>query len=1006
MKFLKHLFIFLFLSLLLDGYAQKSVLVITNEYPLNKGIQYYNAGMYKAARISLEKAWSVMDSNSSQKETCHYYLVLSKVKLNENNTDKHIQKFINTHPSKTRKNQLYLEVGNHYYALKKPRKALQWFLQVSPEFLTTQQKEAYHFKMGYTYFIDENYPKAEEYFRSLITSKKYFNPSHYYLGYIAYVEENFEVAQKHFDCLKNVDRYQKELAYYNVNMQFKQKKYEQAKNEGEKLLKQTSAQEVSEVSKIIGESLFYLKKYSEAIPHLKKYRGKKNQLSTNDHYFLGYAYYKTKDFKNAARTFAKIVKGKDLVAQNAYYHLADAYLKLNKKTAALNAFKNCSELTFDRGIQEDSWYNYAKLSYDIGNPYTSVSEVLLSYIDRYPKSKKSQRVHGLLLQSFIDSKDFQGALDHYKNKDLAKDVVFQKTSLNRGTQLFQNAKYEQASKYFKNASLQTFDKAMQSKALYWLAESYYRLQKYSKALVYFKKFYGSQEAKSTKVYQNIEYAIAYNYFKLQDYERSIVHFEKFIETSASNVVKKNDSYVRLGDCHFISKNYWNALTSYQKVIENKGIDADYTCYQKAISYGFVERDQRKIESLIAFSKKYPRSSFKDDALFELGNAYLKTKQNSLALAAFQELASTHKKSVSLPKALLKIGLIYFNENQANKAIAQYKYIVANYPNAQEAQQAIANARRVYIDIDKVDDYAEWIQQINNNNVSDDDLENAMYAAAENKYLKNKWTQASASFEKYLHSFPDGIHLLKAHFYSGQANFNSKNSEKAREHYKYVIEQNNNEYTEPSLLQLTKLSLQKNDWTAAIPFLKRLENEANFPQNILFAKLNLMKGNYEKQNYKESIAYAKKVLETKKSSLEIKSDAHLYIARSGIKTQQLEAAKTAYEALLKIARGNLKAEALYYKAYFKNKEKAYENSNKVIQELTAEYASYKIWGVKGLILMAKNYNGLKDAFQATYILENIVKNYAQFPSLVEEAQVILKKIKSKKTSAQQTSQIDF
>ena len=79
---------------------------------------------------------------------------------------------------------------------------------------------------------------------------------------------------------------------------------------------------------------------------------------------------------------------------------------------------------------------------------------------------------------------------------------------------------------------------------------------------------------------------------------------------------------------------------------------------------------------------------------------------------------------------------------------------------------------------------------------------------------------------------------------------------------------------------------------------------------------------------------------------------------------------------------------------------------MIQKLTAEYASYKIWGVKALILMAKNYNGLKDAFQATYILENIVKNYAQFPSLVEEAQVILKKIKSKKTSAQQTSQIDF
>jgi tetratricopeptide (TPR) repeat protein len=1007
MKFLKYIFIFLFLSVFLLGNAQKSALVVANEHPLERGIQHYNAGMYKAARVSLEEAWSKMDSNSDQKETCHFYLVLSRVKLNEKKTDKLVQEFLNTHPSKTRKNQLFFDIGNHYYDSKEPTKALQWFLQVSVEFMSTQQREAYRFKMGYAYFINKNYPKAKEYFLTLTTSKKYLNDSHYYAGYIAYLEENFEVALNHFEYLKNVDRYRKELAYYKVNIQFKQKKYEQAQNDGKKLLKNTSSREISEVSKIIGESMFYLKKYSEAIPYLKKYLGKKNQLSTNDHYFLGYAYYKTKDFKNAIGTFAKIVRGKDLVAQNAYYHLADAYLKLNKKTAALNAFKNCSELNFDRDIQEDAWYNYAKLSYDIGNPYMNVSEVLIGYIDRYPKSKNARSIHGLLLQSFIGSKDFQGALNHYKIRGLAKDAVFQKISLNRGTQLFQNAKYEQASKYFKNASLQKFDKPMQSKALYWLAESFYRLKKYSQALVYFKTFYESKEAKGTKAYKNIEYALAYNYFKLLDYDRSIIHFENFIKTKSVDVVKKNDSYVRLGDCHFISKNYWNALTSYQKVIEHKSIDADYATYQKAISYGFVERDQRKIESLISFSKKYPASSYKDDALFELANAYLKTKQNLMALATFQQLKSEHKKSLYLPKALLKIGLIYFNENQANKAITQYKYIVENYPNAKEVQQAITNARRVYIDIDKVDEYAKWVQSIGYNNVNDIDLENAMYAAAENKYLKNKWTQSIASFEKYFKNFPDGLHLLKAHFFIGQAHINSKNNEKAREHYAYVIAQKNNEYTEPSLLQLAKLSLQKNDWDRAIPLLKRLEKEANFPQNVLFAKLNLMKANYEEKGYNASIFYAQKILDTKKSNLQIESDAHLYIARSSLELQRFDKAKTAYEALEKIAKGVLKAESLYYKAYFKNKNKAYENSNQVIQELTADYASHRIWGLKGLILMAKNYDALKDAFQATYILENIVKNYEQFPDLVEEAQVILKKINSKKTNTQtQASQTDF
>jgi hypothetical protein len=34
-----------------------------------------------------------------------------------------------------------------------------------------------------------------------------------------------------------------------------------------------------------------------------------------------------------------------LVAQNAYYHLGESYLNLDKKQEALNAFKNASEMT-------------------------------------------------------------------------------------------------------------------------------------------------------------------------------------------------------------------------------------------------------------------------------------------------------------------------------------------------------------------------------------------------------------------------------------------------------------------------------------------------------------------------------------------------------------------------------------------------------------------------------------------------------------------------------------
>ena len=79
-----------------------------------------------------------------------------------------------------------------------------------------------------------------------------------------------------------------------------------------------------------------------------------------------------------------------------------------------------------------------------------------------------------------------------------------------------------------------------------------------------------------------------------------------------------------------------------------------------------------------------------------------------------------------------------------------------------------------------------------------------------------------------------------------------------------------------------------------------------------------------------------------------------------------------------------AEALYYDAYFKNQEQAYEASSTSVQKLAKDYSSYKEWGGKGLIIMAKNFYALGDAYQATYILESVTTNFSQFPEVVAEA----------------------
>jgi hypothetical protein len=60
-------------------------------------------------------------------------------------------------------------------------------------------------------------------------------------------------------------------------------------------------------------------------------------------------------------------------------------------------------------------------------------------------------------------------------------------------------------------------------------------------------------------------------------------------------------------------------------------------------------------------------------------------------------------------------------------------------------------------------------------------------------------------------------------------------------------------------------------------------------------------------------------------------------------------------------------------------------------LAKDYSGYKYFGAKGLVVMAKNFYGLKDSFQATYILESVIKNFTDYPDVVAEAQQELARI---------------
>ncbi|WP_431111672.1 hypothetical protein, partial [Winogradskyella poriferorum] len=78
-------------------------------------------------------------------------------------------------------------------------------------------------------------------------------------------------------------------------------------------------------------------------------------------------------------------------------------------------------------------------------------------------------------------------------------------------------------------------------------------------------------------------------------------------------------------------------------------------------------------------------------------------------------------------------------------------------------------------------------------------------------------------------------------------------------YKAVADSGNGEYTEQALTRVCEIYVEKQNYNAAIPYLKQLESSAEIIENKTFAQSNLMKGYYGQKDYGQTIAYAEKVL---------------------------------------------------------------------------------------------------------------------------------------------------
>ncbi|HEX7585525.1 MAG TPA: tetratricopeptide repeat protein, partial [Prolixibacteraceae bacterium] len=810
----------------------------------------------------------------------------------------------------------------------------------------------------------------------------YAAPAQYYWGHIQYLKGNYESALQEFLKLKKNPVFEKVIPFYISQIYYKQAKYREVVEYTAPLINTVSVDQQPELARILGDSYFHLREFKEAVQFLEFYLKNKNNKGREENYMLGYCYYLNSEEAKAIPHLEIASKGKDELAQNAYYHLADCYVVTNDKNKARQAFEAASEFDFDPKIKEDALFNYAKITYELSySPFNETIKAFDKYITLCPNAERNDMAYDYLVKVYMRTSNYRDAMasiENIKVKSPSVKKAYQRVAYYRALECFNNLDYKAAVENFdKSIEAGDFNKNYLALDQFWKAEAMFRLNDFNKAISGYNIFLKSPGAFSLPEFKTAHYNLAYAYFQLKDYENAADFFKKYlnIETDLRSE-KVADAYNRLGDCDFLNRDYVLAITNYDKALKMNVYDADYALFQKAFCLGLQRDNQGKISALQSLIQNYPKSSYQDDALFELGRTYERINQPQMAISNYKDLISKYPQSSFLNKALVQLGLVYYNANDFKTSVGYYKQVIDRSPNSPETQAALAGMKNSYVEMNEVDTYFDYTSKLGPGvQVSVNEQDSLSYQAAEKLYMAHD-KKARLQFEKYLTQFPNGSFILNSHFYLAESLYSDGENDKALAEYEIVLGQPDNYFTPTSLIKAAGLHYNAKNYKQALAYFERYAKISDSGNNSLDASTGIMRCQFQLASYQACIDAANKVLGSEKVSDILKRETNYMLGVSYYKLGYQDKAFPILKTLSAETNSAEGAESKFLVAEILFEKQKLKEAESEIMDFIDKNSPHQYWLAKSFILLSDIYLKNGDEFQAKHTLTSIVDNYPE------------------------------
>ena len=973
------------------------------------GLELVEQGKFAAASSMFSDVERIKTTPSTRLETnsaitqikinSEYYSAYCALELQNSDAEQLFKKFIKKHPESPKTKQAYFQVGRYYYKQGEYEEALNWFTKLSTIDITGKDDTEYKFKTAYSYFETKDFANAKPLFALVKnTQSEYAEQSIYYYAYIAYLDKDYAAALSNFEKLKDSKNYVASYPYYISAIYFLDKRYDDVIKYAVPIVKNTKQLNETELLRIIGASYFAKADYANALSYYERFMIKDLGKTQNnqDSYQIGYTYYKLEKYNQAIEQLGKLINNKSEYSQYGLYHLADAYLSTKNKQSARNSFQVSSKLDFDKLIKEDALFNFAKLSYEL-EFHNVALDAIQEYLKKYPRSLKLNEAKTLQGKVLLSTKNYRDAIDVLEsitNKTEDAQEAYEKVTYFRALEFFNERAFENAIGMFLRSNNYAVDPEIHALATYWCAEAMYEVKKYGESVNYFEDFMKMPAAKKTDLFNYANYALGYAALEGENYTKAVTYLGKFLNGNEKDPKTIRDATLRLADAYFGAKNYGSALGYYNRIIGQNNPSEDYALFQRGIIEGLQNQPEAKIATLQSLLNQFPNSNYADDAGFETAYTYFLIGQGEKAQTDLNTFVQKYTRSSYIPRALVTIGLVYYEQKNDQAALETFKKVIADYKSTDEAQQALKLIERIYVDSGNATDFINYANTTSIGNYSVAEQDNIMFQAANNRFIRADWDGTVESVNAYFDKFPKAIQDKQAKFIRAESYKNLGKFAPAILDYEYILNDWTSEYTEKALISISKIYIENKQYNEAIVHLKKLEIASEYKTNYTFAINNLMIAYVGLLIPDQTLKYVEIVRNYEKSSEEDRNKAGLYAGKAYLLMGDTLTAQKQFEGVVKATKTVAGAEALYHIAELQFLKKDYKTSQKTCFDLINNMPNYDYWVTKSFILLADNYVALKDNVQAIATLKSVIENYQGKDEILEIAKQKLDQLNSK------------